>query len=65
MSEQERANSEAAFLASGKRPDMGKSCIRFRSLDGLAIPLVTSTIRRYSVAELIEARGQSRMRQAP
>lgn len=60
VSEQERADFEAAYLASGKKPDMGKSCIRFRSLDDLPIPLVITMIRRYPVAEFIEAYRRSR-----
>ena len=42
---------EAAWLAdefarAGKRLDMGKSCLRFRGLDGLALDAVAATIAR-------------------
>jgi hypothetical protein len=34
----------AAFAAAGKRLDMGKSCVRFRSLDELHLPAIAAAI---------------------
>jgi hypothetical protein len=39
--------------ASGKKLDMGKSCLRFRSLEDLALDVVGDAIARTSVDELI------------
>ncbi|MDF1594627.1 MAG: DUF1801 domain-containing protein [Acidimicrobiia bacterium] len=35
---------EAAYLATGKRYDMGKSCVRFRKLEDLPLDLIGKTI---------------------
>lgn len=35
---------EAAYKATGKRYDMGKSCVRFRKLDDLPLELIGETI---------------------
>lgn len=40
--------------ATGKRLDMGKSCLRFRRLDDLALDLVGAAIARTSVDDLID-----------
>jgi hypothetical protein len=40
--------------ATGKKLDMGKSCLRFRSLDDLALDLVGAAIARTSVDDLID-----------
>ena len=44
---------EKAYQQSGKKLDMGKSCVRFRSLDDLALPVVGEAIRRVSVSTYI------------
>jgi hypothetical protein len=41
------------YKASGKRLDMGKSCVRFRNLDGLPLDLVGKTISGITVKEFI------------
>jgi uncharacterized protein YdhG (YjbR/CyaY superfamily) len=43
----------AAYRATGKRLDMGKSCVRFRSLDDLPLALVGETLASMPVDELI------------
>lgn len=52
------------FEASGKKLDMGKSCVRFRKLEDLPIDLVGEAIARTPVADFIEqyetARGLAR-----
>ena len=35
---------EARYRATGKRPDMGKSCVRFKRLDDLPLPLIGEVI---------------------
>lgn len=42
-----------AYRASGKRLDMGASCVRFRSLDALPLEVVAQAIGRTSVDQFI------------
>jgi hypothetical protein len=42
------------YRATGKRLDMGKSCVRFRSLDDLPLDLVADTVAKTPVDEFIE-----------
>ena len=53
------------YAASGKRLDMGKSCVRFRRLDDLPLELIGETIARTDVESFLEhyraARGSSRV----
>lgn len=51
---------EAEYRASGKRMDIGKACVRFKSLDDLPLELVGQAIARTSVAEYIELYEASR-----
>ena len=50
------------YRASGKRLDMGKSCVRFRTLDDLPVDLIGETIGSMTVESFIEtvesARGK-------
>ena len=48
------------FKARGKRLNMGKSCVRFKTLDDLPIDLVGMAIARTSVAQFIELYEMSR-----
>ena len=41
----------AQYLKSGKKLDMGKGCLRFKSLSALALDVVESTIARLPVAD--------------
>ncbi len=43
-----------SYRASGKRLDMGKSCVRFRRLEDLPLDLIGEAIGRTSVAAFIE-----------
>jgi hypothetical protein len=56
------------YAASGKKLDMGKSCVRFRKLDDLPLDLVAETIARTPVDRYIEryeaVRGSSRKARA-
>ena len=52
------------YAVSGKKLDMGKSCVRFRRLDDLPLDLIGETIARVDVdrylAHYEQARGSSR-----
>ena len=54
----------ARYAKTGKRLDMGKSCVRFRSLDDLPLDVIGETIARVPldrfVAQYQAARGSSR-----
>ena len=43
-----------AYRASGKRLDMGKSCVRFRTLDDLPLDLVGEAIGKVTLEEFVE-----------
>ena len=49
-----RSQFTEAYKATGKRMDMGKSCVRFRKLDDLPVELIGGAIAEYSVDEFIE-----------
>jgi hypothetical protein len=46
--------------ATGKRLDMGKSCVRFRKLDDVPLPVVGEAIARTSAEEFIAAYEEAR-----
>ena len=48
------------YLATGKRLDMGKSCVRFRKLDDLPLELVAETISRTPIEEFVVIYKRSR-----
>jgi hypothetical protein len=48
------------WAATGKRLDMGKSCLRFRNLDDLALDVIGAAIRRTSLDDFIAAYERSR-----
>jgi hypothetical protein len=50
------------YRASGKRLDMGKSCVRFRRLEDLPLDLVGEVIRQVSVDQYIERYERARAR---
>lgn len=45
---------ERAYRATGKRYDVGKSCVRFRKLDDLPLALIGKTIRATPVKRFVE-----------
>ena len=59
---------ERRFKASGKKLDMGKSCVRFKKLDDLPMELIAETIASTSVDDYIRsyeaARAKPRSRKA-
>ncbi len=53
VSEEARDKFEKAYRATGKRFDVGKSCVRFRKLDDLPLDLIGQTIAAVPVERLI------------
>lgn len=51
--EQVREDFEEAYRATGKRYDVGKSCVRFRRVEDLPLEVVAAAISATSVDELI------------
>jgi hypothetical protein len=51
-----------AYRRTGKRLDMGKSCVRFRSLDDLPLDLIGETIASLPVEAFIEQYESTRRR---
>lgn len=45
---------KARYLETGKKLDMGRSCLRFKTANDLAVDLVAETIRSTSLDEFIE-----------
>ncbi len=52
--EAEKKRFTDAWLKTGKKLDMGKSCIRFRKLENVAIDAIGESIKRISAAGYIE-----------
>ena len=50
------------YQASGKKLDMGKSCIRFRKIDDLPLELIGKAVARTSVEKFIEQYEKARKR---
>ncbi len=44
-----------AYAASGKKLDMGKGCVRFKSVDDLAIDVLTGLLEKLPVATYVNA----------
>ena len=53
VSDEARDEFEKAYRATGKRFDVGKSCVRFRKLDDLPLDLIGQTIAAVPVERLI------------
>jgi len=48
------------YAAAGKRLDMGKSCVRFKKVDDLALDVIGNAVARYPVQKWIEICAASR-----
>lgn len=46
---------EGAWKATGKRLDMGKSCVRFKALEGVALEVLGEAVSRWPVPKFIAA----------
>ncbi len=53
---------KAEYAKTGKKPNMGKSCIRFKSLEDLPLELIGKTIRRVPVDAYITSYEAARRR---
>jgi hypothetical protein len=58
-SEELRADFEQSYRASGKRMDIGKACVRFRTLDDLPLDVVANAIGALTIEEFIAMHDQS------
>ena len=47
-----------AYLATGKKLDMGKSCVRFKKLDDLPLDVIGQAIARVSCEKYVAAYGK-------
>lgn len=54
LDEQKRKWFEEEYAATGKKMDIGKSCVRFKKLEDLPLPLVGKAIIAYSVKDFVE-----------
>ena len=53
MEEEAKHDFKAKYLATGKKYDIGKSCVRFKKLDDLPLQLVGDAIAKYDVDEFV------------
>ncbi|MEN8173787.1 MAG: DUF1801 domain-containing protein [Chloroflexota bacterium] len=53
MDEKDRQQFETEYKATGKRFDVGKSCVRFRKLDDLPLPLIGQVIAAYPLDQFV------------
>lgn len=60
--EKQRTAFEQAYAATGKRMDIGKSCVRFRSLDDLPLELIGKSIAAFDVDTYIKTAVAARER---
>jgi len=51
-----------AYQKTGKRSDMGKSCVRFKQLEDLPVDLIGQTIAKTTVEQFIKFYEDSRKR---
>lgn len=57
-----REDFEQAYRATGKRMDMGKSCVRFRRLDDLPLEVIGDAVARYPVNDFVDLYHRGRRR---
>ena len=55
----------SAYASSGKRLDMGKSCVRFRKLDNLPLDVIGQAIARTSVDDFLAFYEAARRKTKP
>ncbi len=57
-----RERFEADYRATGKRYDVGQSCVRFRKLDDLPLELIGTAVATFTVDEFVAVSEASRAR---
>jgi hypothetical protein len=55
-----RQEFEEAYKATGKRYDVGKSCVRFKKLEDLPLPLIGESVASLQVEEFINLMEKAR-----
>jgi hypothetical protein len=60
MSEKASREFEEAYLATGKRYDVGKSCVRFKELADLPLELIGKSIASLQVSEFVDQVNDAR-----
>jgi hypothetical protein len=60
MSAESREQFEAAYRATGKRFDAGKSCIRFKKLADLPLDLIAESIAAFEVEDFVDRARKTR-----
>ena len=60
LDDDKRAEFENAYKATGKRYDVGKSCVRFRRIDDLPLPVIGAAIAKTPMEEFIAYAKQAR-----
>lgn len=60
MSEERRKAFEAGFAVAGKKLDIGKSCVRFRTLSDLPLDHIAETVAAVDVDEFVALYERSR-----
>jgi uncharacterized protein YdhG (YjbR/CyaY superfamily) len=53
MLEGDRTAFEVAYRATGKKLDVGKSCVRFKTLDDLPVDLIGKTVAAFPVDDFV------------
>ena len=53
MDEDARKKFEAAYEASGKKLNAGKSCVRFRKLEDVPLPVIGESIAAFEVGDFV------------
>jgi uncharacterized protein YdhG (YjbR/CyaY superfamily) len=59
INEAKRKQFEQDYRATGKRFDVGKSCVRFRKLDDLPMTLIGKEIASFSMSDFVEIAKKS------
>lgn len=57
-----REDFEEAYRATGKRVDMGKSCVRFRRLEDLPLDVIGDAVARYPIDTFVDLYNHARRR---
>ncbi|MEE9512991.1 MAG: DUF1801 domain-containing protein [Anaerolineales bacterium] len=60
MNEKASREFEEAYIATGKRYDVGKSCVRFKELVDLPLELIGESIASLQISEFVERVNEAR-----
>ncbi len=60
MNEKASREFEEAYIATGKRYDVGKSCVRFKELVDLPLELIGESIASLQVSEFVDRVNDAR-----